>query len=141
MPLSSFSSLLDFAIGQQKEALSFFTSSINNLSAGGKENLETARNEAEKNIKNLETILRENITEMVMEPLEELNEADYSPRAEGANNGQAIINMLEKQKLFFQDAARVINLKDVKRLLERMSSKTELLILEIKGPDASAGVQ
>lgn len=128
MHLSSFSSLLDFAIKQQKDALDFFV--LNNSLY--KEDLAKLRDEAEKNIKNLETILRENVAEIVMEPLEELNESDYSLQLDGIDALQASINILEKQTRFFQDAAKVINLKDVKRLFEKMSVKINSLILEIK---------
>lgn len=123
MSLSSFSSLLNFAIKQQKDALCFFDASAKGPSAENKEFFEKLRVEAEKNIKNLETILRENISEIVMEPLEELQEEDYAPRIEGLDAMQTAAAILDKQKIFFQDAARVINLKEVKRLFEKLARR------------------
>lgn len=120
MSLSSFSSLLDFAIKQQKDAADFFALD-NSLY---KERFAKLHDEAKKNIKNLETILRENVAEIIMEPLEELNESDYSLQLDGIDALQASINILEKQTRFFQDAAKVINLKDVKRIFEKLATKS-----------------
>lgn len=132
MSLSSFSSLLNFAIKQQKDALTFFAASLKNLSVEKKEHIAKLQSEAEKSIKNLETILRENVSEIVMEPFEELNESDYLLQFEGADIWQISLNILEKQRKLFHDGARVINLKEVKRLFEKMEKMISSLISEIK---------
>lgn len=128
MTISNFSAILNFAIKQQEEAIIFFKASQNTAQ---KELFLMLCGESEKNLKNLKTILRENIAEIVMEPCEELNESNYL-LAEGADSLQSAVNILEKQKEFLLDASRVVNLKDVKRILEKMSVKIGSLILEIQ---------
>ena len=131
MGLASFSAILDFAIRREEATVAYLTSAADSR-PDRRDLLMMLRGEAEKDLRTLRTILRENVTEMVMEPVEALDEAAYEPAAgPGSEAMLAALSMIEKQRDFFRDAARVINLREVKRAFEKLMARKSRLAEEI----------
>ncbi|MGB9561675.1 MAG: hypothetical protein ACPL6C_02570 [bacterium] len=129
MGLSTFSSLLNFAIENEKKGLNI----LNKLPSADREKLKEFIEESEKSIAKLETILRENVTEMVMEPCEPVEENDYAFEETMGDSTLLAIRIKEKQRDFLLELARVINLKEVKRAVEKLASNKNKLIEKYKG--------
>jgi rubrerythrin len=120
MGLASFSAILEFAIRREEAAVAALASSAGS-GPDRRDLLDRLHAEAEKDLGTLRTILRENVTEMVMEPVE--------PEGDEA---LAALSMIEKQHDFFRDAARVINLREVKRAFEKLAARKSRLAEEIR---------
>ena len=132
MGLASFSAILEFAIRREEAAVAYLASAAGR-SPDRRDLLDRLRGEAEKDLRTLRTILRENVTEMVMEPVEALDEATYEAAVEqGGDAAQAALSMIEKQCDFLRDAARVINLREVKRAFEKLMARKSRLADEIR---------
>ena len=138
MGLASFSAILDFAIRREEATVAYLASAADGR-PDRRDLLERLRGEAEKDLKTLRTILRENVTEMVMEPVEPLDEAAYESVVEpGGDAVLAAQSMIEKQHDFFRDAAQVINLREVKRAFEKLMARKSRLAEEIGKTAASS---
>jgi rubrerythrin len=132
MGLASFSAILEFAIRREEAAVAALASSAGS-GPDRRDLLDRLHAEAEKDLGTLRTILRENVTEMVMEPVEPLDEAAYEPAVEPeGDEALAALSMIEKQHDFFRDAARVINLREVKRAFEKLAARKSRLAEEIR---------
>lgn len=133
MKISSFSGFLEFAVKQEQQGVKFFVT-VPQIMAGHHDDLFLRlKTEAEKNIRSLQMILRENVTELVMEPCDALSERKYHLKDDDELSPlKHAEKILEMQVEFLRDAAGVINLKEVKRAFEKMAGKKELLISEIK---------
>ncbi|HOT77341.1 MAG TPA: hypothetical protein PK467_16260 [Candidatus Wallbacteria bacterium] len=132
MGLASFSAILEFAIGEEKKAADFISSIIGNSNTPNSETLKKIQSESEKNKKNLQMILQENVTEMVMEPCEEIDEKAFALDPSILKNEKDLPGALERQAAFFKSASKSINLKEVKRSFDKMSERKISLIGEIK---------
>lgn len=132
MGLASFSAILDFAIRREEAVIAYLASAADS-GPDRRDLLMILRGEAEKDLRTLRTILRENVTEMVMEPVEPLDEATYEPVVEpGGDAALAALSMIEKQHDFFRDAAQVINLREVKRAFEKLMARKSRIAEEIR---------
>lgn len=131
MRLTTFSSLLNFAIEMEKIGYEKFSSFLKEPDESYYEIISKLKLEAEKNIKTLQTILRENVTELVMEPCDAIESEDFLIKEVNGTVLLQIKSILQKQIDFIKECIKVINLKEVKRLLEKLANKKEELIKTI----------
>ena len=132
MGLASFSAILEFAVGEETKASAFIAPLIQNSGTPNSELFKKIHSEFEKNRKSLQMILQENVTEMVMEPCENIDETAYA-LAPGLKADEAgLAALLEKQVAFFKSASNSINLKEVKRVFDKMAERKLSLIGELK---------
>ncbi|MCC6804696.1 MAG: hypothetical protein IT319_17570 [Anaerolineae bacterium] len=74
--------------------------------------------DADKRRSNLERVRRENVTEIKLEPIEGLDEADYALNLDDTSAaGQAAAEATAAR--FFSDVAPKINVREAQRALER----------------------
>jgi len=138
MSLDTFSAFLDFAIRLENSGLDFFIRTEGGLSGRERDVAQRFKAEAEKNVRLLRTVLRENVTELVMEPCAAVDESDYlyllAPKPETAQDPawKSSLGILEKQRDFLRDAAKAVNLREVRRTFEKMADVKDRLILECK---------
>ena len=132
MGLASFSAILGFAIDEEKKAADFTAMLLKNPDAPDHEFLKKFHADSEKNRKALQMILQENVTEMVMEPCEEINGANFSIDPSSLEAKSAPLFILEKHVAFLKNASKVINLKEVKRAFDKIAEKKSSLISEIQ---------
>ncbi|MBI5208731.1 MAG: hypothetical protein HY927_02010 [Elusimicrobia bacterium] len=131
MSLATFSSILEFAIQREREGAAYFAASLPAAPPEHQDALARLKAEADKSLKALQTILRENVTEMVMEPFEPIDEAEHAFDSSGAAL-EASLRILAGQREFLRRGAGVVNLSEVKRALERIADKKNQLISEIQ---------
>jgi hypothetical protein len=110
--LNSFGAILSYAIELEARLRDYYQTSGN---------AERVR-DAEKRKSNLERMRRENVTEIKLEPIDGLDEADYvmnlgdaSPAGQSAIEGIAV--------RFYSDVAPKINVREVQRTLERCAKQ------------------
>lgn len=133
MSLNTFSTFVDFAIRSESSGLDFFIRSGEKLGGPGRDALSRFRAEAEKNVRQLRGVLRENVTELVMEPCAAVEEGAYAaPEALEAGDLNSALGVLAKQRDFLRAAAQCVNLKEVRRTFEKLADAKDRLILEYK---------
>ena len=82
--------------------------------------------EADKRRTNLERVRRENVTEIKLEPIEGLNEANYTLTLnDTSSTGQKVVEQTAAR--FYTDVAPKINVREAQRALERYSRQHEEL--------------
>jgi len=133
MGLATFSAILDFAIRSEEAGLAFFAARADGAPPGLAAPLGRLREEAERNVKAFRTILRENVTEMVMEPFEPIDESRFAPAPPGDDLLAACAGVVGRQRDFLRAAAAAVNLREVKRAFEKIAEKKDRLIGETCG--------
>jgi len=134
MGLTTFSAILDFAIRGEKTGIDFFTAAIEKAPASVRETLGMLKRDAEKNHRMFQTILRENVTEMVMEPYEAIEEARYALDLSGDDALMTSLRIVETQRDFLLRAAAATNLREVKRAFEKIAARKDQLLEEARRP-------
>ncbi|NWF69404.1 MAG: hypothetical protein HXY40_09985 [Chloroflexi bacterium] len=110
--LNTFGAILTYAIEMESRLRDYYQ-------AAGSE--ERAR-ETDKRRSNLERVRRENVTEIKLEPIEGLDEADYALNLDDASAaGQQAAESTAAR--FYTDTAPKINVREVQRALERCAKQ------------------
>lgn len=110
--LNSFGAVLSYAI-QLEANLQVYYQTLGNA--------ERAK-EAEKRKTKLERVRRENVVEITLEPIEGLNETDYTLNLEDTSaEGQRAVEQIAAR--FYADAAPKINVLQARRALERCGTE------------------
>lgn len=131
MPLENFGSILNYAEELEKQDLAFYRILTNNpVCADLKTVFEEFANDAMKNAKAIERIRRENVTEMILEPIKGFTRASFfeaCENAEGlsATEALAIARRLEDRALrYYTEAADKIKAQpEVARALKTIGKK------------------
>mgnify|MGYP001402987682 CR=1 FL=1 len=106
--INSFGSIFTFAIELETRLRDYYTSAGDAARAA----------DADKRRVNLERVRRENVTEIKLEPIEGLHEADYTlDLADTSPDGQAKVEAIAAK--FYEDVAPTINVREAQRALER----------------------
>lgn len=106
--LNAFGAILTFAIGMETRLRDFYTAAGDAARAA----------DADKRRVNLERVRRENVTEIKLEPIEGLHEADYTlDLADTSSAGQRAAEATAAR--FYTDVAPKINVREAQRALER----------------------
>jgi rubrerythrin len=131
MPLENFGSILNFAeeIEQQDEA--FFAAAAGNPACAEQKALfEQFAADAAKNIKNIQRTRRENVTEMILEPIKDFVRAPFCEECEGAAmmNASEVLDaakILEDraERYYTEAAAKIKALPEVARALKIVGKK------------------
>jgi len=131
MSLESFGMILRFAEDLENCDVRFFDSAARNPECGEyAEMFEEFSRDAGKNIKNLQRIRRENVTEMILEPVSGFHEDDFSLTCEDAG-GMTLQEVLEtavelekRAENFYLSAAAALKAQaEVARGLKTISKK------------------
>ncbi len=106
--LNSFGSILSYASELEGRLRDYYRSAGDAARA----------DECEKRRLNLERVLRENVTEIKLEPIEGLSAGGYAfDAADSSTQGQANAEAVAAQ--FYEDVAPRINVREAQRALER----------------------
>jgi hypothetical protein len=106
--LNSFGSILTFAIELETRLRDYYTAAGDAQRAA----------DADKRRVNLERVRRENVTEIKLEPIEGLHEADYALNlSDTSAAGQKAVEAAAAR--FYTDTAPTINVREAQRALER----------------------
>lgn len=106
--LNQFGAILTFAIDLETRLRDYYQAAGN----------EDRAKESDKRRSNLERVRRENVTEIKLEPIEGLDEADYTLNLDDTSAaGQQAVEKIAAQ--FYTDVAPKINVREAQRALER----------------------
>jgi hypothetical protein len=102
MPLTSFGSILTFAEEIEIQDSAFYSDAINNPECAELKSLiEAFIKESKKNIVIIQRTRRENVTEMILEPIQDFVRAPFCIKKEDAN-GMSVAKALETIKTIEQ---------------------------------------
>lgn len=110
--LNTFGAVMTYAIELETQLRDYYQAAGN----------EDRAREADKRRANLERVRRENVTEIKLEPIEGLHEADYILNlADASAAGQQAVEKIAAR--FFLDVAPHINVREAQRALERCAKQ------------------
>jgi rubrerythrin len=126
MPLQNFGSILNFAEELETLDRKFYEAAAGNPAcAAHRPLLEELAAEAARNVKTVQRIRRENVTEMILEPIQDFTRAPFCEACEGAGTGSAAEVLAAARRLearaerYYAEAAEKIKaLTEVARALK-----------------------
>jgi rubrerythrin len=132
MALTTFGAIMGFAgevVGQRENVYKALVEKAKNPAL--KETLYSLLNEADKNQSLMEQTRRENVTEMILEPIAGLNQEDYQTdlkTADAVADGDLLKTALlleERERKFFSNASTKLPLPEVARIFRKIAQKKE----------------
>ena len=139
MSLSTFGAIMGFAaemVGRSVEVYRVAVSKAKNPVL--RETLQALFAEEEKNHSLMEQTRRENVTEMILEPISGFNRSDYeaevkmTDRAEDTDLLKGALALEEKEQRFFHDASGKVPLPEVARIFRKVAQKKEKNLAKLK---------
>ncbi len=140
MALTTFGAIMGFAaetVGQTEETYKALVQKAKD--SAFKEILQFLLGEGKKNRSLMEQTRRENVTEMILEPISGLRQEDYEVSLtiqdwmEDADLLKVALVLEEREKKFFQDASLKVSLPEVARTFRRIVQKKEDNISKLQG--------
>lgn len=114
--LNAFGAILTYAIDLETRLRDYYQAAGNSARAQA----------ADKRRSNLERVRRENVTEIKLEPIEGLQEADYALNlSDTSPAGQKAVEAIAAR--FYTDVAPKINVREAQRALERCGKQHQEL--------------
>jgi len=131
MPLENFGSILNFAEELEKQDQEFFSAAAGNPACGEyKDMFSQFAADAGKNVKTVQRTRRENVTEMILEPIRDFTRRPYCEECAeasrmSADDALATANRLvDRAERYYTEAALKIKaLPEVARALKTISKK------------------
>ena len=131
MPLISFGSILSFAEELEKQDEAFYAAAAANPAfAELKDLFEQFLKDTRKNIKNVQRTRRENVTEMILEPVKDFTRAPFCEEIDpaAAKTGAEILDAarcLEKktERYYIEASVKIKALSEVSRALKMIGKK------------------
>jgi len=140
MALTTFGAIMGFAAeitGQTGEIYKTLAKKAKDL--GLREVLEALCVEGGKNHSLMEKTRRENVTEMILEPITGLHQEDYGidlkvvDPMEDADLLRAALILEEREKKFFNDVSIKVPLPEVARIFRKMAQKKQENLAKLQG--------
>jgi rubrerythrin len=140
MALSTFGAIMGFAaemVGQTKAAYETLVEKVKNPAL--RETLQAFLGEEGKNYSLMEKTRRENVTEMILEPVTGLHQEDYEINLKtldpmGDIDVLRVAMILEeRQRKFFRDASLKVPLPEVARIFRKIAQKKEENLAKLQG--------
>ncbi len=133
MPLENFGSILNFAEQLESQDREFYiTVAVNPACSEHKEVFDQLAADANKNLKNVQRTRRENVTEMILEPIKDFVRAPYCEACEADDTMNATEaletarRLEERARRYYLEAAEKIKaLPEVARALKILAKKRQ----------------
>jgi hypothetical protein len=134
MPLETYGAVLGFAEAMEAEDQAFFAALAANPACGAAaQDYHERERRSRKNVQLIQRVRRENVTEMILEPITGLRRGDYAtppgdPQGRDAQAARRAVQARERRAgTFYRDAAaKLAALPEVARALKRLAhSRTE----------------
>jgi rubrerythrin len=139
MALTTFGAIIGFASEIIGKAIRGYHSALDKVADPVlKEVLLGLLEESKKNYSLMEQIRRENVTEMILEPITGLREEDYKIElklSEPTKDSDLLVMAMaleEKVGQFFNDASRKVPLPEVSRILKKIVQRKEKNLAKLK---------
>ena len=139
MALTTFGAIMGFAaeiVGQTEDTYKALVRKATDSAL--KEALQILLGEEKKNRTLMEKTRRENVTEMILEPITGLRQEDYElsltvqDRIGDADLMKAALVLEEREKKFFMDASSKVSLPEVARIFRKIVQKKENNIAKLQ---------
>jgi len=139
MSLSTFGAIMGFAAEMVEQREGVYKAMVEKAkNTALKETLQSLLNEAQKSHSLMEQTRRENVTEMILEPIEGLQKEDYridmslTNPSDDAGLLQVALLLEERAKKFFQEASLKIPLPEVSRIFRKIAQRKEKNIEQLQ---------
>ena len=139
MALGTFGAIMGFASEMVRNALEIYQIAVEKAKDPAlKETLQALLKEEEKNYSLMEQTRRENVTEMILEPITGLRQEDYemdvklSDHTKDVDLLKVALALEEKEKKFFIDSSAKIPLPEVARIFRRIAQRKEKNLTQLK---------
>jgi rubrerythrin len=140
MTLSTFGAIMGFAAELVKQAEDHYRALASDAKDSAlKEVLEALSGEEVKTYALMMRARRENVTEMILEPVSGLHREDYEMDLKVPDHGEdaeiirTALILEERGKKFFQDASAKVPLPEVARIFRRVAQKKEENLYRLQG--------
>ena len=140
MALSTFGAIMGFAariVRQAEDLYGVMAAKANDPAL--REALQLFQREGKKNHPLMEKTRRENVTEMILEPVTGLHQEEYEidpkilDRTDDVDLLKAAIILEEREKRFFRDASSRVPLPEVARIFRKIVQRKEENLLKLQG--------
>lgn len=132
MALNTFGAIMGFAAQVAEDALKVYREALLEVKDPAlREKLDALASEEEKNCTLMERMRRENVTEMILEPIDGLERESYTLEAvlaSGADDAdflEAALMLEERAERFFREAAAKVPIPEVARAFRKVAKKKE----------------
>ena len=130
MELGTFGAILTFALDLEGDITDFFTAAAETAGTGeGTEMFESMARAGKKRLRGLERARRENVAEMILEPITDFQSQDYPCRAQvstGAGLADLVKQSLELETTataYYTRASEKVSVPEVARILKKMAEQ------------------
>jgi len=139
MALTTFGAIMGFAVEMIGRSMDIYRTAVGKVKDPVlKENVQVLLEEGKKNSSLMEQTRRENVTEMILEPIAGLQQEDYeidlkiSGASEDSDLLKAALALEEKERRFFHDSSEKVPLPEVSRIFRKIARKKEKYIDHLK---------
>lgn len=139
MALSTFGAIMGFAAEMVQQTVTFYKTMVQKAKDPIlREALKVLLEEEEKNYSLMEKTRRENVTEMILEPIAGLHQGDYDIEAEGMDQTKDVdllkmaLILEERERRFFSEVSDKVPLLEVGRIFRKMAQKKERSLAKLK---------
>lgn len=139
MALTTFGAIMGFAVEMIGRSMDIYRTAVEKVKDPVlKENLQVLLEEGKKNSSLMEQARRENVTEMILEPIAGLQREDYeidlkiSGASEDSDLLQVALALEEKERRFFHDSSEKVPLPEVSGIFRKIARKKEKKIDHLK---------
>lgn len=139
MSLSTFGAIMGFAAGMLGRSVEIYRVAVSKAKNPVlRETLQALLGEEEKNHGLMEQTRRENVTEMILEPITGLHGSDYeaevkiTDQAEDADLLKGALILEEREQRFFHEASGKVPLPEVTRIFRKIAQKKEKNLANLK---------
>jgi len=140
MALTTFGAIMGFAAEMAKRKEELYKSLAQKTKDSAlREILEVLSGEESKNYALMMKTRRENVTEMILEPITGLHQEDYEVDLKGTESMEdaiivkAALMLEERDEKFFQDASTKVPLPEVARIFRKVAQKKEDNLAKLQG--------
>jgi rubrerythrin len=139
MALSTFGAIMGFAAEMVQQTVTFYKTMVQKAKDPIlREALKVLLEEEEKNYSLMEKTRRENVTEMILEPIAGLHQGDYEIEAEGMDQTKdvdllkMVLTYEERERRFFSEVSDKVPLPEVGRIFRKVAQKKERSLAKLK---------
>ncbi len=139
MALSTFGAIMGFAAEMVQQTEAFYETMIQKAQDPIlREALQVLLEEEEKNYSLMEKTRRENVTEMILEPIAGLHPGDYEIEAKGMDQTKDVdllktaLILEERERRFFSEVSDKVPLPEVGRIFRKVAQKKEGALAKLK---------
>jgi rubrerythrin len=141
MPLQNFGSILNFAEELESQDRQFYEAAAGNPACSTNKLLFTElAAEAGKNVKTVQRIRRENVTEMILEPITDFTRAPFCEACEGASvlGGADVLALAKRledraERYYAEAAEKIKALPEVARALRGLGKQRKARAAKLAG--------